>query len=349
MALLLTNHIFEFVRALAPTGVDIHVPDDAMRHHPLPSVNVHVIPKEIYGDIDGMAVYIARNDIHIIYAQGKRSLLFYAAVKRRLGKTHRISIITTCHTGYVWCVWYKAIAFLLLVRMYGNGVVFLAERLERKYRWTVRLLGLKSWIVHNPVDISRFPSGHDYSRIESGVVRLGYVGVIVPNKGQDMLIGAVGILRKQGIDVRLTLVGDVMNKDFYQKLLHDIESSGIKDVVKILPGVPANEIPSLMSTFDCYVCPSKIEVLPLSILEAMASGLPIVATDVGGIADLVKPGINGYLAKQSPDAIAIAVKKVIGSSHDVAKMGKTSRHLAETCFANEYVARAMLNVLKEVE
>lgn len=347
MNLLLSNHIYEFVSALIPTGWQIFVPDNAKRQKPIGAANVHVVPTEVVSDAAAAADYILQNRIDVVYAQGRGSMVFFNGVRRALKDSWSFRIIVTAHTGYIWCVWWKSLLFLALARRYSDGLVYLAEALRKKYGWFAKLIGLRIWVVPNPVDLTRFPVEHDYSRIGKGPLHLGYVGIITPMKGQDVLIDAVRLLHKRGHKVKLTLVGDVQYEWYHDKLRTQIVEAGLADFVVIKPGIPYNEVPAFLATLDCYVCPTKVDVLPFSILEAMASGLPIVATKVGGIPDLIRPGENGFICPSTAaSAIAASVQAIIENGM-AQGMGRTSRVRAEDVFANEKFAMRMDAMIKD--
>jgi glycosyltransferase involved in cell wall biosynthesis len=349
MRLLLSHHIYEFVKALMPTGIEIYAPDNAQRQKLPKAANVHEVPQEVTTDCAAAAAYLAQHRINVVYAQGRGAMAFYAKVRKMLRGQHSFRLVVTVHTGYVWCVWWKSLVFILLARLQSDGLVFLAEALRRKYGWVAALLGLKTWVVRNPVDLSRFPLEHDYARINKEELHLGSIGVLTPIKGHEMLIEAVRILRERGLRLHLTVVGDINVGEewYYEKLKTLIGVFGLSEMVTILPGMSYDDIPRFLSTLDCYVCSSRIEVLPFSILEAMASGLPIISTRVGGTEDLVNDGENGYLCrKENAAEMANCIARVVESGRLVA-FGKESRRRAESEFSNACFVKTMGHILTD--
>lgn len=348
MRLLLSHHIYEFVKALMPTGIEIYAPDNAQRQKLPKAANVHEVPKEVTEDRAAAAAYLVQHQINVVYAQGRGAMAFYAKVRKMLKGQHSFRLIVTVHTGYVWCVWWKSLVFILLARLQSDGLVFLAEALRRKYGWVAALLGLKTWVVRNPVDLSRFPLEHNYARIGKGELHLGYIGVLTPMKGHETLIEAVRILRERGLRLHLTLVVGNLNawdEWYYERLKTLIGGHGLSEFVTIVPGVAYDDIPRFLSTLDSYVCPSRIEVLPFNILEAMASGLPIISTRVGGTEDLVCEGENGYLCrKDNAVEMADCIARVVESGR-LAAFGKESRRRAESEFSNVCFVKAMEPIL----
>lgn len=129
---------------------------------------------------------------------------------------------------------------------------------------------------------------------------IGTVGRLIEAKDFPTLIKVAGILHGQGANFRLVIVGDGPE---YERLSAEIENRGLRAVVD-LPG-STGDVQAWLSRFDIYVLSSIREGQPLSMLEAMAVGLPIVATSVGGIPDTVEDGKEALLCKPG-DAASLA-------------------------------------------
>ena len=347
MNLLFSNHIYEFVSALKETGLQLFVPDNAKRQGVEESSSVHIAPAEVLVDKEFSAKWLLEYDIDVVYAQGRSSLVFFSKVADAIACEKKVKVIATCHTGYVWGVWWKALAFLTIARAKNASVIFLADSIRKKYSWFVKLIGLKNWVVQNPVDIDRF--GCKIIKRQGDKIRFGSVGIITPNKGQDILIEAIEIVYKTGHNVHLTIVGDV-DYDWYYKSLNDmVRRRSLQDVIEIKPGLPYDEIPNFLGTLDCYICSSKVEVLPFNILEAMAARLPIVSSNVGGIPDLIESGVNGYLLDDNtPESVASAICKLLNQGL-LRKMGRASFDKANRAFSNSVYAAKMLRILGATE
>lgn len=349
MRVLFSNHIYEFVVSLMSTNIDLFVPDNAKRQKVPHADRVHIVPDAVTADCKVAAEYIDRNKIDIVYAQGRQSMSYYYKVKQLLKGKHDFKIIVAAHTGYIWEVWWKSLALLAIARMQSDGLVFFAYALQKRYGWFAKLIGLRTWVVRHPVEMKRFPVAHDYTRSEGGRIRLGYVGIITPNKNQNGLIEAFKTVIDKGYDVHLTLVGDVEYEWYHNKLITLISELGLSNRVEIVPGMPYNDIPGFMYSIDCYVCPSKIEVLPLNILEAMGSGLPIVSTNVGGISDLVIGKENGILVPNcSSESLSQGILGVISDRKMLKKYGLRSRQLAQETLSDEVFVDEMTKVFTEV-
>lgn len=133
------------------------------------------------------------------------------------------------------------------------------------------------------------------------------VGSLQPYKGHPYLIQACKLLQKRGIPFRCRIIGGGEQ----QALNNLIVQAGLENVVELMGPQPQHEVARLLPTAHCYVQPSiitpagKMEGIPVAIMEAFASGLPVVATSLSGIPELVRPGQTGYLVPPE-DSVALA-------------------------------------------
>ncbi len=150
--------------------------------------------------------------------------------------------------------------------------------------------------VHNGIRLEPFedPPPKDRCRkmfkLPNGVHLVGTVGRLVPVKNHLGLVTAFGEIKKRVPDAHLAIVGEGNLKDIIVTHAGDL---GIADAVSILP--VTSDIALFYRGLDLFVLPSHSEGLPLTLLEALAAGLPAVATDVGGIAEIITDGVNGLL------------------------------------------------------
>ena len=141
-------------------------------------------------------------------------------------------------------------------------------------------------MIPNAVDLARF---HTVRRPGDGVARVTYVGRLRRVKGLSVLVDAWQVLAARS-GARLVIAGD---GDMREELVAQVERLSLGDSIELAGEIA--DVPSLLGQTDIYVQPSFVEGLPNSVLEAMAAGLPIVATRVSGNEDLVTDGENGLL------------------------------------------------------
>lgn len=150
---------------------------------------------------------------------------------------------------------------------------------------------------------------------------VGAVGSLTPVKGHSVLIEAVKQLAARFHSVRLLLVGD---GPLHQALIQQAAQAGIGDRVR-LAGRRDN-IPSLLAAMDAFACSSLSEGMSNALLEAMASGLPVVATDVGDNAVVVRDGTDGLIVPAgSADAIQQALATLVRDHEVRERLAKAAR------------------------
>lgn len=129
-----------------------------------------------------------------------------------------------------------------------------------------------------------------------------FVGRIITLKGVEYLVEAFLTVKKKIQNVKLFLLGE---GEQFQEVQSIVKKSKLVNEVIFTGNVPVEDIPCYMAASDIFVLPSLSEGFPLVIIEAMASGLPIVATKVTGLPEIVKDGENGFLVEaKNPDQIA---------------------------------------------
>lgn len=171
-----------------------------------------------------------------------------------------------------------------------------------------------------------------------------FVGRLSVDKGCDCLLRACKILAKQGESFKLYLVGNGNRKYFLDMAI----KFGLKDRV-FFTGFQ-RDFASLLVKSDIFVLPSRGEGLPISILEAMAYGLPIIATKVGGIPELIDEGKNGFLIP-SGDAISLAdaIRKMIKKGKNARYIiGLKNREKIEKLFSSRKMIENYLGVYKNM-
>ena len=199
-------------------------------------------------------------------------------------------------------------------------------------------------VIHSGVDLNCFKRSVTKSnpkRNELGIspdsLVVGYVGWLIPIKGVTYLVNAMAKIVEQHPKSLLVLVGKGDDKGEEEiKLKEQVERAGLADKVRFLGWRP--DVDEIMGCFDIFVLPSLNEGMGRVLVEAMAAGLPIVASRVGGIPDLVKHGENGLLV---PPADTSALEKAISSLlHDGARRKRMGKAGKKMC--GPYSAEAMV-------
>ncbi len=170
----------------------------------------------------------------------------------------------------------------------------------------------KMEIIPNGVDCQVFRS--DFTR-RPGVQgwRLLYVGRFDRRKGIDVLLQAMALVRRKRDDVQLTLIGGGETTGTAGGFLRQAEALGLQDCVEFLDELPWFQISNHMSAADVFVLPSLYESFGLVLVEAMACGLPLVATRCGGPNTIVEEGIGVLVGVDDVEDLARGIEEVLKS------------------------------------
>jgi glycosyltransferase involved in cell wall biosynthesis len=184
------------------------------------------------------------------------------------------------------------------------------------------LLSSKAIVINNGIDVSRFKY---IKKSVSKKIRFGYIGQIIEHKGIEELLFSFSLLPKEErkrVSLLIVGSGEKVFVDHYQKLTKELK---LIDLVTFAGKVANTHIPKLLSNIDFLIVPSVWpENSPVTIMEAFASGTPVLASDIGGIPELVKHGINGYLHKHDESkSLSENIKKVIARPKIIDEMRKT--------------------------
>lgn len=214
---------------------------------------------------------------------------------------------------------------------------------------TVRIPKHKIIQIYNGVDSEKFHPGKSATQIEPGFlpengILIGAVGRMETVKDQLNLGKAFVELLKSSPEyknnIRLALIGD---GSLVPKIKTVIEEAGLTDYVWFAGA--RDDVPDVMRKLDIFVLPSLAEGISNTILEAMSSGLPVVATDVGGNAELVINGVTGKLIpKANPVLLAQALKEYIEQPYLVAQHGNAGRERIEQMFSMEAMVEEYMAV-----
>ncbi len=195
---------------------------------------------------------------------------------------------------------------------------------------------------YNITDVSKISKSS--VGIKEGQIVIGTVSRLVKDKGIEYLLEAVAILAKKNDDICCLMIGD---GNLRSKLERKAENLGIKDRT-IFAGHIDNVISCLL-LIDIFVMPSLRETFGLSTLEAMLAGKPVIATDVGGIPELVNNGNTGILVPpKDPDAIGKAVIELLSDNKKRERMGNNAQQRAHELFTLKNMVSGTQKIYDEV-
>ena len=210
----------------------------------------------------------------------------------------------------------------------------------------------KFHVVHNGTPINNQEIDSNIRRelnISDGIPVIIHIGRLCKSKGQHLLLEAAANLHQLGQEAVYLIVGKDLEQDgAYLNYLKNMACElGINDKVHFLGH--RSDIPQLLALSDLLVLPSYTEGLPLVILEAMAAGLPVVATPVGGIPEVVIHRETGLLVPvEDVSALGDAILRLLQNPHVINEMGNKGLEMVKKDFSLEKMCREVFDIYKKV-
>jgi len=217
-----------------------------------------------------------------------------------------------------------------------NHVVFVSNWMKKAAEKSVFKKFENAVIIPNPVDTNLFR----------------YVG---PNTNEPKKIISIRSLHnsKYGIDVAIKAMANKRNValdvfgqgKLYNKYLHLIDKTNSNTQIHHT-SLNHDEIPSLLAKYSVFIAPSRVEAQGVSMCEAMACGLPIIASNIGGIPEFVRDGVDGFLVKSNdPQELKKAIDKLVFDKEKLIEFGKNARENISNVCSGELICEKELELM----
>ena len=176
-----------------------------------------------------------------------------------------------------------------------------------------------------------------------------YIGQISKRKGLIDLVKSLSELKKKAIMYQLSVVGDY-NEDKYKELiLSAIKENNLESQIKFYGWQTQESIVELMENIGIFILPSNQESLPMSIIESMSSGKVVIATDVGGVSEIIKKEENGYLYKRNDiKQLSSILENLFFNQGKFLEISRNARIYAKKNFAPSEIANKTKEFYSEV-
>jgi glycosyltransferase involved in cell wall biosynthesis len=246
-----------------------------------------------------------------------------------MGKLYGCCVVLHMHGGSFDLIYEKNTR---LVRLYTNRVIRLSDAvIVLSAEWERRLKHVipneQVHILRNCVAVDNI-APHSFDPSTNGVMAL-FLGNVGLNKGVFDLLQSMSHVKLRGIPLRLWVAGGEEREGDLFRARKRLEELRLEDTCQLLGEVRGERKAKLLGEARLFVLPSYQEGLPMAILEAMAAGLPVIATSVGGIPEVVKDGYNGFLvAPGDIEALAEKLALLASDSHLCGIMGERSHEFA---------------------
>jgi glycosyltransferase involved in cell wall biosynthesis len=284
--------------------------------------------------------FVAENGIELVHAHLTFSAIWSALLTRQTGvpSVATLHVAPTATRQHKNTVRHRVMTdvrdFLLRksLNRWSSGVIMVSDALRQAYVGR-GLDGRKTRVVHNGIELERFRRDraatrarvHEEFAIPQDVPVLVTVSVLRPAKGIEVLLDAA----RQVPNACFLILGDGVMRQQWSELA---ASYGIADRIR-WAGF-RTDVDALLAGCDAMVHPSLDDAFPTVLLEAMAAGLPVIASRVGGIPEIVVPDVTGTLVPPGDaGALAAAIGGMLADRHKMARMGEAATDVATKNFS----------------
>ncbi len=308
---------------------------EAEKHHiqtifiPLPSLKTLKVVT-VFQSLRKLLNIIKKEKVHLLHTNSSRSMM-YAALLRLF---HHIEII-----------WHIRIAdkdrvFDRLFEPFANKIITNSKAAAQRFSWLKDQNKIVT--IYNGLDLKSFDENKDGSKIKKELsikdeaIVIGTIAKLQPKKGIHILLNAAPQIIEQFPSVKFLIVGDAPEAEvsYLEQLKSLIKKLNIEKHV-ILPGF-RNDISHIMKVIDIFVLPSFSESFGRVLMEAMAASKPIIASNVGGIPEVVTDGETGILVPAAEaDVLAEKMNLLLKDKNLREKMGNRGRNRVEELFTIE--------------
>lgn len=349
------NHLLDLVRLTDQTRFDVTVvcPPDTSLFNDLAALGIKTIPISLVGElsptkdyavIKSLVKYLHTSGTTILHAHSSKGAL----VGRLAAALARTPVIVfTAHNSIFYEQWpgWKKKLFATVERFlarFTDRIITVSDALKQELIEREGLSSKQLTTIYNGIAVDKFAIKVDTIAVrrsmaipELGPV-IGTIARLAPQKGVSYFLKAASLLKEY--QVNFMVVGD---GPLREELEQEASELGLQNRVTFV-GRREN-IPEILATLDIFVLPSVTEGLPLTILEAMAAGKPVVATRVGGVPEAILEGKTGLVVPpRDPEALAVALAGLLGERERLIKMGNCGRkHVTERFAIQTMVDKTM--------
>jgi len=279
------------------------------------------------------------------------NLYFFTTIAACLNlRALRKPLVTTLHIGSIAEMEGKArYAAGLYERSVGRWILRKSSRIVavsqavKQYAESLDVEPSKVSVVPNTVDTIKFRPTYQGDR-RDGAVRVGFIGRLVSNKGPQYLVEAAPRILRDFSNVQFLVAG---NGPMLAELERKVHELGVENAFRFL-GTVANNV-EFLNSCDIMVRPSLTDGMPLTVLEAMACGIPTVASGVGGTSEILQDGDTGFLVEpRNVDELVSRISTLIADSHLRLEMGGRARKFIEKYYSWNQVAAQLSVIYQDV-
>jgi len=355
-------HVYNLAVSLAKLGHEVHLISDVTKganiHNNILVHRINAPPASFKMGIYGLALnetigglfafksafsqLIRRCAVDVVHIHGRLAALFLSLMRMKL------PLVYTLHDSPPWmCSYDSVIEEIIRKNAYTNLEVRICRRVDHiiAVSKTIKDELISKWGTCDD-KITVIPSGVDTKFFEPGKNKGDYclfVGQLTQRKGVEYLIRAIHRLSK---NIQCIIVGEGPERT---SLIKSVNELNLSSTIIFKGAVPFDRLKSLYADASFFVLPSISEGLPLTTLEAMASGCPVIASSVSGVIDVIEDGYNGFLVEpHDVETLSNRIEVLAGDQELRMVMGKRAREMVEKSYSWDSIAERVTAVYKEV-
>ena len=299
-------------------------------------------PRNYVKNLAGLARFVRAHGIEIVHAHAARDYHLAALAVRLASRTR---LVLTRHTLFPL----RKINKTLLRG--AARVIAVSEAVAESLRQNGVIEPAKITVVHNGIDVDRFNGTVTVAGTRDGhfPMMVGTVGHLAPIKGHDVFIRAAALTSARRRGVRFVIIGEDKSAEMgYRRSLESLVAElGVSDLVAI-PGW-RDDMPAVLSSLTLFVSAARSEPFGLAIVEAMAAGLPVVATASEGATEIIEDGVSGKLVRvDDPEVLAQAIDDLLDDRDERSRLGRNALLAARERYSLERMATDTEQVYREV-
>ncbi len=255
----------------------------------------------------------------------------------------RIPIVLHVHTS-------EGADFRNLHRIAATKVLFCSES-ERTHFQRLDRINSKTDVLYNAVDVRRFAEAQPMRRelgLEPHQIAIGTIAQIRKGKGIDVIIEAARLLRSDQFVFLIVGPDGTGEEEFATQMrAQAVEDPALRSKVRFLGS--REDIPEFLKSLDLFVLPTRAEAFGIVIVEAMASGIPVVATNTGGVPEIVNSGEIGRLVSDiTPAAFASMITEVLNLPDRGRAMAAKAQESVRQRFDTSVIAQKLSSIYADV-
>ena len=296
---------------------------------------------KLYSAVGKIQRYMKKKNIQVIHANTRVTQVMAWLLHKMAGRPY----LSTCH-GF-----FKTRLARRIFPCWGQAVIAISGPVKEHLEKDFKVDSKRIFLIPNGLDLSKFlPSREDYRREKrrmfgfEGYQTIGIIARLSDVKGHAVLIEAMGRIVRQKPNAKLLIVGEGKEEQDLKQLVNRL---GLNDCVYFYPVM--NKTMEFLEIFDVFVMPSLQEGLGLSVMEAQACGLPVVASEVGGLPSLISHGKTGLLVpSQNSAALAEAILELLNDRNKALALGKAAREFIELNFSSQAMVEKTAEIYEQL-